>query len=189
MKRFAALLLAACLGTAAAGRDSGTISNWNEYAGELGRVQATGAFGSLGTPQEYNMLRASFAGGRFNVVFDDRAANTLATPSPSAQECPQVSRSAGLRTTLVTGVAVQLPSGLVRLTREGTSGKYAVSDVWVYASNAGRVSGQCATTTNRVLYRLALAQGWNAVRVYVDGATGTSIIQNISGPALAWKLR
>lgn len=176
-------------GTALAGRDSGTVSNWARYADQLEGADQTGGFGPYGSPSEFNMLRAIFKRGQFSVTFDDNLAARFAQASPSRQNCPAVQRTQDLRTTLISGIVVKSEQGLNRVTREGQSGSYKVSDVWVYATKTGVIKGSCQTGNATAQYNLALRQGWNVVRVYNDDTRLVSIVQNIQGRPLPWAVR
>lgn len=188
MKYFLGLLLLTIGGTALAGRDSGTIYNWNQYARQLQDAEITGGFGPLGTESEFNILRASFGQGRFSVTFDDNLAARLAQQSPNRQACPQVQRTQDLRTTLITGIIVKGDT-LLRLTREGQSGDYKVTDAWVYATKNGTIKGNCTSGNSTASYNLTLRAGWNVIRIYNNDSKLTSVVQNITGRVIAWQVR
>lgn len=188
MKRLLGFLLLTCPSTALAGRDSGTVYNWNQYATQLQDAEITGGFGPLGTENEFNILRASFGQGRFSVTFDDNLAARLAQNSPNRQACPQVQRTQDLRTTLITGVVIK-GENLLRMTREGQSGDYKVTDAWIYATKNGTIKGTCTSGNSTASYNLNLRAGWNVIRIYNNDTKLSSVVQNITGRVMAWQVR
>lgn len=135
------------------------------------------------------MLRAAFQNGRFGVTFDDNLAFRSAMNTPSRTGCPKVARTQDLRTMLVTGVALQTNGPALRLTREGKSGEYAVTDAWLYATKTGSIRGECSAPNASARYNLSLRQGWNVIRIYVSDKQPLSVVQNVTGQVMPWMIR
>lgn len=182
MKRALTVLLL-LTSTASAGTDSGTIQNWRAFASAIGPTNLIIA-PHVKDPSGAT-ARGIIDGGRFRLIFDDRAAARMSEPAPA---CPTVTSTPGLRVTLFTALAVRNATTLYQLTRETTRGGTRYRDAYVYASRAGRITGRCTAEEETTTYNVTLASGWNVVRLTNNLTRPQSSVTNVPGTPLPWTL-
>ena len=170
---------------ALAARDTGTISNWNDYARLIKPGSTLLPLTTPNSPEVAVARGQMLTGGRFFIDLREDAAFRLATNEP---QCASVRKSSTLRTLFISALVTSGKNGLYELQRSALSQTANVIDGWLYATERGSITGTCTVSNATGSYALNLNAGWNVVRLTLSATRG-SLLTNAPARTLAWTMK
>ncbi|ASN83184.1 hypothetical protein DFI_18460 (plasmid) [Deinococcus ficus] len=179
------MLTGLTLSPASAGRDTGSVRNWQDYRQFFKQTSRLMPLTQPNSPTVGLVTGVLQPNGQFAVEFKDAATETMALAAP---RCPGGTTTFGLKTLLFTGLVAQSSDRLYVLRRQGKSGNTTVVDGWLFANKTGQIIGTCTEGNATATYNLNLVRGWNVIRIYTDGGTQRSRLSNAPRNTLPWMM-